>query len=195
MSAHATRYHAYMTYVALLRGINVGGKNKVDMKLLKSTFEHAGMKGVRTYINSGNVIFSHDSASAAELERLLEHAIEETFGFSVKVLLHDAQSMAAIRKALPDEWVNDTSAKCDVMFLWDTLDQPDLIERLTIKPGIDDVRHVAGALLWRVERSNVTRSGMMRLVGTAEYQQMTVRNCNTLRKLASLVEQAAAEEL
>ena len=47
-----------MVYVALLRGVNVGGKNKMEMARLKATFEAAGMKDVTTYINSGNVIFS-----------------------------------------------------------------------------------------------------------------------------------------
>ncbi len=46
-----------MIYVALLRGINVGGKNKIDMKLLKQTFERVGMNDVVTYINTGNIIF------------------------------------------------------------------------------------------------------------------------------------------
>ncbi len=56
-----------MVYVALLRGINVGGKNKVDMKMLKQTFENAGMTDVVTYINTGNIIFSHHNLSKEEL--------------------------------------------------------------------------------------------------------------------------------
>ncbi len=54
-----------MTYVALLRGINVGGNRKVEMKRLKATFERAGFADVRTYINSGNVIFGSESTDAA----------------------------------------------------------------------------------------------------------------------------------
>lgn len=48
-----------MIYIALLRGINVGGKNKIDMKLLTQSFEQVGMNNVVTYINTGNIIFSH----------------------------------------------------------------------------------------------------------------------------------------
>jgi len=176
-----------MVYVALLRGINVGGKRKVDMRQLKSTFEHAGMRGVRTYINSGNVVFSHDSPRAASLVSALERDIEADFGFPVKVLLRDSDSVASLMEALPDTWVNDQTAKCDVMFLGNELDSPDFLEELTIKPGIDDVKYVPGAVLWRVDRSNVTRSGILKLVGTEAYRQMTVRNCNTLRRLAELI--------
>lgn len=179
-----------MTYVALLRGINVGGKNKVDMKQLRSTFERVGMQNVRTYINSGNVIFGHESLDASELARTLEDAIEEDFGFHVKVLLRDSGAVAAILEALPDDWANDQSAKCDVMFLWEEVDGPEVVDQLTIKPEIDDVRYVSGALLWRVPREKVTRSGMMKIVGTELYTHMTVRNCNTLRKLAELIRAA-----
>jgi uncharacterized protein (DUF1697 family) len=70
-----------MVYVALLRGINVGGKNKVEMKRLKAVFEAAGMESVRTYISSGNVIFSSSIRSKARLAKLLEEAIAKRFRF------------------------------------------------------------------------------------------------------------------
>ena len=87
----------------------------------------------------------------------------------------------------PTDWSNDESAKCDVMFLAEEIDSPDILARLTIKPDIDEVRYVPGAVLWRVERPKATRSGMLKLVGTELYAQMTVRNCNTARKLGALV--------
>ncbi len=176
-----------MIYVALLRGINVGGKNKVDMRLLRSTFERVGLRDVRTYINSGNVIFHADSVDAGSLVGLVEDAIEQDFGFRVRVLVRDADNITAAARALPDGWANDQGAKCDVLFLGEALDSPAILARLTVKPDIDDVRYVPGAVLWRVDRSMVGRSGLLKLVGTDEYRQMTVRNCNTLRKLAELV--------
>lgn len=182
-----------MTYVALLRGINVGGKNKVDMRLLKETFERAGMRDVCTYINSGNVIFRHESRGTRALAEQLERAIEADFGFHVKVLLRDSESMALLAESLPDDWVNGDEAKCDVMFLWDDIDTPDFVASLTVKPDIDEVRYVPGAVLWRIERAHVTRSGMFKLVGTEAYRHMTVRNCNTARRLVQMVRDADAE--
>lgn len=174
-------------YVALLRGINVGGERKVEMKRLKATFEHVGMEGVRTYINSGNVIFTSTERDAGQLEETLEQAIHEDFGFAVDVLLRDAERFDTVLNALPDDWANDETAKCDVMFLWPDADEPGVVGKLAIRDGIDDVRYVSGALLWRVERPQVTKSGMMKLVGTDLYKQMTVRNCNTVRKLGALM--------
>lgn len=183
-----------MVWVALLRGVNVGGNRKVDMKTLKGTFEAAGMSDVRTYINSGNVVFASDAHDARALVGLLEEAIRAEFGFPVTVLVRNAGQIAAMTAELPDDWANDSDAKCDVIFLGETVDGPDVLDRVTVKPGIDDVRRVPGALLWRVERPNVTRSGLMKLVGTDLYANATVRNCNTLRKLAALMTQAELAE-
>jgi uncharacterized protein (DUF1697 family) len=178
-----------MVYLALLRGINVGGKNKVDMKQLKAVFEKAGLTDVRTYINSGNVIFSSTIRGRAQLAALLEKAIEQRFGFKVAVLLRDLKSMRAVVKAMPRQWTNDQTMKCDVMFLWNDVARPSVVKQLKIKPELEDVRYASGALIWRVDRKDVTRSGMMKLVGTPLYKRMTIRNCNTTRKLLELMEQ------
>ena len=177
-----------MVYVALLRGINVGGKNKVEMKRLKAAFEEAGMTTVRTYINSGNVIFSSNSRSRAGLTEVLEKTIARTFGFKVDVLVRDLKNIRAVVKALPQTWVNDATMKCDVMFLWDEVARASVVKELSIKPEIEELKYVAGALIWRVDRKGVTRSGQMKLVRSPLYKRMTIRNCNTTRKLLELME-------
>lgn len=179
-----------MVYVALLRGINVGGKRKVDMKQLKAAFEEAGMASVRTYINSGNVIFSSSIRSRARLTVLLEETVAGCCGFKVAVLIRDLESMRAVVRALPKSWVNDTTMKCDVMFLWDDVATPSVVKELPIKPDIEDVKYESGALIWRLDRESVTRSGQMNLAGTPLYKRMTIRNCTTARKLLELMEQA-----
>lgn len=175
-----------MKYVALLRGINVGGNRKVDMRQLKDSFELAGMTDVRTYINSGNVIFSAESTDSKALAKALEQAIETDFGFPVRVLLRDASAMAALVQSLGG-MANDTTTKCDVLLLAPEIDSPAIVEQLSIKPDIDHATYVPGAVLWHVDRDKVTRSGLVRIVGTELYAQMTVRNCNTIRKLAELM--------
>lgn len=181
-----------MVYVALLRGINVGGNRKVEMARLKAVFEAAGMLGVSTYINSGNVLFGAPARKGAALARELESAIEAEFGFPVPVIIRDANQMSALDAELPDDWMDGPRTKCDVMFLAREVDRPDILDSLTIKPEIDEVRYTPGAILWRVDRPKVTRSGLMRIVGSELYLQMTIRNCNTARKLAALVGDAQA---
>jgi len=176
-----------MKYVALLRGINVGGKNKVPMSQLKLVFEAIGGTNVRTYINSGNVIFEHHE-SQAKLVRNIEKAIAQSFKFSVDIVVVSAERLQAIARELPDDWQNDSTMKCDVIFLRPDVDAPRVLDQLTIKPEIDTVRYLPGAILWSVERNLVTRSGLMKLAGSDLYKQVTIRNCNTLRKLAALCE-------
>lgn len=175
--------------MALLRGVNVGGRNKVEMKRLRTTFEAAGLAQVRTYINSGNVIFS-DGRHRDELTRVLEAAIDAAFGFRVDVLLRDRGSMTATAKAIPTSWKDDAATRCYVMFLWDDIDEPAILDQLTVNKGIDRVRYVDGAIIWRADRTKLTRSGMMRVASSDLYRSMTIRNSNTVRKLVALMADA-----
>lgn len=179
-----------MIYLALLRGINVGGKNKVDMSRLKTTLEAVGLAEVRTYINSGNVIFADDRRRPAELTSLVEKAIATEFGFPVRVVLRDIDAVKSVAKAIPTSWKDDTTMRCYVMFLWEDVDEPAVLDRLSVKDDIDDVKYVPGAIIWRVDRAVLTRSGMMRVPGSDLYQSMTIRNCNTVRKLLELMADA-----
>lgn len=176
-----------MRYVALLRGINVGGKSRVEMARLKAVFEKLGLKDTVTYINSGNVIFSGGKQPLDTLVQQIEAAIESEFGFRVSAVVRDQHNIATIYDAVPADWVNDTTMKTDVMFLWQSYDSAKTLDTLTIKPDLDDVQYLPGAIIWRVDRQNATRSGMMRLAGTELYKHMTIRNINTLRKLHALM--------
>lgn len=179
-----------MIYVALLRGINVGGKNKVEMSRLRATFEDLGLSHVSTYINSGNVIFSEDDRSGDSLVASIEEAIADEFGLSLKVLLRDLDTMAATEDALPPTWTNDATMKTDVMFLW--VDDPSVIDALPVREGVDDVVYAPGAIVWRVDRANLNRSGMSKIVGSKLYREMTIRNCNTVRRLVERMREAGA---
>lgn len=177
-----------MIYVALLRGINVGGNRKVEMVRLKTTFESLGFTDVKTYINSGNVIFKTNNDSVPDIVDEVEVGIERDFGFRVHVVVRDLPSIQEIDKIVPKYWTNDTNMKTDVMFLWEEIDNPDIVKKIVIKPEIESVQYVKGTLLWNLDRKNVTKSGMLKIVGTDLYKKMTVRNINTLRRLKILME-------
>jgi len=179
-----------MIYVALLRGINVGGKNKVDMKKLKSRFESVGMKNVHTYINSGNIIFE-SSLKGESLVSKLEAVIKKDFELDVKVVVRSQMEFENVIDTLPGHWTNDDSMKSDVMFLWEDIDSPDIVNELVVKDGIDEVIYVPGAVLWRTDREKVSKSGKMKLASQTIYKMMTVRNVNTVRKIFELMQKAA----
>ena len=177
-----------MRYVALLRGINVGGANKVSMADLKAAFEAAGMTAVRTYINSGNVIFASARDDRAELADTVRDAIRRRAGLAIDLMLRDAAQLQAIVDAMPEHWRNDDAMKCDVVFLAEGVDAAAVLQELQPRPGIEDALSLPGAVVWRVDRTDATRSRLTRIVGTPLYKQVTVRNCNTVRKLLELVQ-------
>jgi uncharacterized protein (DUF1697 family) len=88
------------TYVALLRGVNVGGRAKVDMRELKKQFEKLGCEDVRTYINSGNVIF-RDRRRESTLTRVLEDALGR------RVAVRSLTDIQALCARIPADWAND----------------------------------------------------------------------------------------
>lgn len=176
-----------MIYVALLRGINVGGNNKIEMKKLKVTFESLGFKNVVTYINSGNIVFETIADEQdVVLENKIEKAIKKDFLLDIKVLLRSFESIKAICKKLPDSWVKSETMRTDVLFLWKKFDHPTIIEQLAFT-SVDHVKYVSGALLWNVEGENYNKSGMQKLLGTELYRNMTIRNVNTVRKIYQIM--------
>ncbi|TAK89725.1 DUF1697 domain-containing protein [Patescibacteria group bacterium] len=180
-----------MVYVALLRGINVGGNNKVEMAKLKLTFEQLGFTKVKTYINSGNIIFEGPDQNHLQLASQIEAAITKDFGLNIPVVLRNLKQIQAICKAMPETWVNNSVMKCDVLFLWEEVDNKSALEAMSVKRDIVDLKYVPGAVIWRIDKENVTRGGIDKFIAAPIYKKITIRNCNTVRKLKTLMEEAA----
>ncbi|QIA09200.1 DUF1697 domain-containing protein [Draconibacterium halophilum] len=89
------------TYVAILRGINVSGKNKIKMDALKSSFSTLGFEQIQTYIQSGNVVFRYQETSSGNLEELINKQLLKDFGFEVPVLVLNEKELANIVKNNP----------------------------------------------------------------------------------------------
>ena len=176
-----------MRSVALLRGINVGGNGKVDMKKLKAAFEAMGFTSVKTYINSGNVLFDHKKQSPKTLATNIQPFLKKMFGFEINVVVCEEATLKHIAESIPASWKNDETTKTDVMFLWDGINNKGVLEKLKINTEVDRVIYVPGALLWNINRKDFGKSGMSKIVGTLLYKQMTIRNVNTTRKLAELL--------
>jgi len=172
-----------MTYVAFLRGVNVGGKGIVSMAAIKEALVALGLSEVRTYINSGNVIFSSRASDAQRLTARVEKALEQHTGMAIKVLVMDHRTLKKLIDAIPRNWVDDKTMRTYVLLLWKEIDDRTILDRLPVSPGVDELKYAPGAVVWRVDRENVTRSRMSRLVGTALYKKITIRSANTMRKL------------
>lgn len=171
-------------YIVLLRGINVGGNCKVEMKKLKKVLEDSGYKNVTTYINSGNVILE-SKKSLAVLEKEIFAILKKTFGFDIPVLVKTALVIKKIAKAIPEEWKNDDEYKTDVAYLFPEIDFVKTIEKLPIKKEYLEIRYQKGAIFWRVSRKDYHKSQLNKLASNSMYKLMTIRNVNTARHLAN----------
>lgn len=176
-----------MTYVALLRGINVGGNNKIEMAKLRLTFERLGFENVKTFIASGNVVFRTSTANEIALAETIETAIEKDFRFHVDVLLRDLPNIEKLVKALPDDWAETKETRCYAMFLWQEVDNPKVLEQMPFNPDIEDMKYIPGVVVWHIKRANITKSRVLKIIGTPFYKRLTMRNTNTVRKLYDLM--------
>jgi uncharacterized protein (DUF1697 family) len=175
-------------YVALLRGINVGGKNLIKMAELRACFEGLGFTNVRTYIQSGNVIFSSEESDQARLTSQLEDALSRTFSYSSRAVMRSDAEMKAIVAFAPDGFGSDPATyRYDVIFLKEPLTSVEAMKSVTTKEGVDQVFAGDGVLYFSRLISRATQSHVSRLVSMPVYQSMTIRNWNTTTKLLNLM--------
>ena len=177
-------------YVALLRGINVGGKNPIPMAGLKACFEENGLDDVLTYIQSGNVVFSSPVSNQAELTRRIERIIRTTFAhYDASVVLRSRSQMRAIVDRAPKGFgAKPSKYRYDVVFLKAPLTAKTASKDVPIKEGVDRLWPGTGVLYSSRLISRATQSRLSRIVSLPTYQQMTIRNWNTTTRLLQLLE-------
>lgn len=158
------------------------------MKRLKEVFESLSFTQVRTYIQSGNVVFETKRGAEEALAAKIEDVIEQAFGFPVRTIVFSRARFLKIVDVIPLEWKNDHQYTAYVLFLWKEYDTKRTLDGLSITKGVDTVLYVKGAVLWHFKKKDYSRSGMHRIIGTPFYKQCTSRNVNTVRKLGKLLE-------
>ena len=172
-----------MKYIALLRGINVGGNRKIEMKRLKVLFESLGYTNVSTYLNSGNVIFETDKKQKS-IQIEIQSSLHKEFGFKIQTLVKNENEIRKIAYAIPKEWKNDSEYRSDVAYLFKEIDLKKTVDDLPITKEYIDIRYVKGAIIWNVKRKEYNKSHLNKIISHKLYQLMTIRNINTARYLA-----------
>ena len=181
------RKYTSNVFVALLRGVNVGGNNMISMSSLKKSFEALGFTDVLTYINSGNIIFKSKEADARKLESKIEKTLVRDYELDSKVVLRSLSEMEHIVKSLPKTWTGDSKWRYNLIFLRHTIDSEKILDELELKKDIEEVEYCPGALFWSARVSELNRTNMLKLSSRKMYQDMTIRNVNTTRKLYELM--------
>jgi uncharacterized protein (DUF1697 family) len=180
------------SYVALLRGINVGGKNLIKMPALKACFEADGFEDVATYIQSGNVLFGSPETRAPELASRIEAALGQALGYAATVVVRNRKQMRAIVERAPEGFgAEPAKYRYDVIFLKEPLTAKAAIKSVPTKPGVDEAHAGAGVLYFSRLISKATQSRLSRIVTSSIYPSVTIRNWNTTTKLLLMMEEVS----
>ena len=175
-------------YVALLRGINVGGKNLIKMTELKLCLEDAGFKDVHTYILSGNVLFRAAGSEQVRLTKQIEDALSKTFNYQSRVVVRSLKQMKDIVTHAPKGFGSDPATyRYDVIFLKEPLTAAAAMKNVAMKEGVDQAFAGKGVLYFLRLSSRATESKLARIISMPMYQNMTIRNWNTTTKLLSML--------
>ena len=187
-----------MEYVALLRGINVGGTNKVVMSDLREQIAAEGFTNVRTYINSGNLLFEAEAGAEAgagtntpceAVAQIVEDVLARRYDFPIRLALLTAQDYVAELRSLPDWWHGEV-ARRDALFYTRGLDSDHVRERIeAMELGDEAVHFGKHAVFWGKfdEKTFLKTAYHKRLLREDFYRQVTIRSGSTVGKIAAML--------
>ena len=166
-------------YIALLRGINISGKNKISMALLKEAFEKKGFSEVKTYINSGNVLFSSDDRDQERLIRACEALIVEAFDLVIPVVVVEVEELSRLLEE--EETIHY------VIFMIPPMTVSQVFEAVgEIKPEYEKIAHSDNVIFWSAPRKTFNKARWSKIASSSVNPHVTIRNANTVNKLLHL---------
>lgn len=176
-------------YVALLRGINISGKNKISMAELKNKFGKLDFEEVKTYLNSGNVVFSSDEDSIEKLTRVIERAIKNEFGFDIPVFVISKDRLRDILNNAPSWWGNDNKEIYDnLIFIMPPVTFSDVYNEIgEPKEDLEKIEDYNEAVFWSFSRKDYQKTNWWPKTASANIStKLTIRTANTVRKIVSM---------
>jgi len=176
-------------YLALLRGINVGGNNIIKMADLKACFENMGFTEVVTYIQSGNVLFRSAEKDKTKLTRKVEQVLSERFSYKSRLVVVARKELKKVVVEAPKGFGKELDKyRYDVIFLKEPLTSGEAMKNVSIKEGVDNAYAGASVLYFSRLISKASQSHLTKIIKLPVYQNMTIRNWNTTTKLLALME-------
>jgi uncharacterized protein (DUF1697 family) len=176
-----------MMYIALLRGVNVGGNNKIAMSELKTAVEAAGLENVVTYINSGNVIFDSELDETA-VKAICEQAIADSFGLNIAVGIITADELRDALAHAPDWWNTDKDSKHNAIFVVHPATAEGVCAEVgEAKPEYENLAYHGKVIFWTAPLATFSRTRWSKITQhKTAYNATTIRNANTTLKLLEL---------
>ena len=166
-------------YIAFLRGINVSGKNKIQMSCLKASFEDMGLTEVKTCLNSGNVIFSGR----------LEAMINERFNLEIPIFVISKEELEDILNNAPDWWGDDNKETYDnLIFIMPPTTPVEVCREIgEPKEEFEKIKSYKNAIFWSFNRKNYQKTNWWSKTASANISgKLTIRTANTVRKVIGM---------
>jgi uncharacterized protein (DUF1697 family) len=177
-----------MKYVALVRAINVGGRNLMRMSEVRACLEERKFQRVRTYIQSGNILFESDVSNVTTLTAALEKVFSETFDHRAGVFVRSHRQMQKIVADAPKEWKKGATLRRNVAFLRKPLTAIKAVAAIESKPGVDSLKAGDDVVYMSTVMTRIKQSAFPKVVGTPVYRDMTIRNYGTCQKILALMD-------
>lgn len=176
-------------YIALLRGINISGKNKISMSELKKGFEELGFAEVKTYLNSGNVIFSCDNDDSSIFADKIKQMVKNRFGFDIPVFIMPQEILQEVLNNAPDWWGDDNKEIYDnLIFMFPPLLFEEFYREIgDPKVEYEKVYNYKDVIFWSFSRKDYPKTNWWsRTAGAGISGRITIRTANTVRKIAGM---------
>ena len=175
-------------YIALLRGINISGKNKIDMSELKEGIVDLGFDDVVTYLNSGNVIFCSDVDDKSVLSDKINEMIKDRFDLDIPVFIILQEELKELLDNAPDWWGDDDKEIYDnLIFVMPPLSCEEVCDEIgDPKAEYEKVHSCNGAIFWSFVRKDYRKTNWWsRTVSCDVSDRITIRTANTVRKIVN----------
>jgi len=175
-------------YLALLRGINVGGKNVFTMTDLRNRLERGELENVATYIQSGNVLFESRLRNIAKLSHTIEQALSQGRIKPVPVFVVSEQQLERVVKDAPSAFgVDPKKYRYYIAFLKTPHIARELLPAIELREGVDKAFECSGVLYFKKLIARAAESKFPKLTSSPAYKDMTIRSWNTVLKLLELM--------
>jgi len=175
------------TFIVLLRGINVGGKNIIKMEHLRQIFVDMGFSDVKTFIQSGNVVFRTSENDKLKLTDKIEKQLRQNFSVEIKTLVLTADDLEETVKYAPENFgAEPEKFRYDVWFLLPPTTADKIVPNVRLREGVDFLQAGKNAIYTSRLTSEASRSYFPKIMQMPFYRSITIRNWNTTTKLLEL---------
>lgn len=177
-----------MKYIALLRGINISGKNKILMSELKKEFTNLGYKEVVTYLNSGNVVFESDIKDKNVIKDNIQIMIKNIFELDIPTYVITSQKLEELIKHSPEWWGKDNKEIYDnIIFIIPPTTYNEVFDTIGSPNEYEKIQEYKNNVFWSFELKNYRKANWWnKTASTNISNKITIRTANTMKKVLEI---------